>query len=49
MGVHVLDAVQLLQLPREVPVHDFHLGLQPVGTEAGIEWGGEATHVCRVN
>jgi hypothetical protein len=33
VGVHVLDPVQLLQLARQVPVHDFHLGLQPVATQ----------------
>ena len=29
MGVHVLDAMELLELASEVPVHNFHLLLKP--------------------
>ncbi len=44
MGVHVLDAVELLQLPREVPVHDLHLGLQPGHRENRYSAAAAAPH-----
>ena len=47
MGVHVLHPVHLLELARQVPVHDLHLLLQPgegIGGgrgDRGKEGGGD--------